>query len=184
MKLLATTVTVAATTEPVTLAEAKRQLRITDSNSDTEINELIAEARALVEDHCNRYWAEQTVRWVYSDFPAEDYPFKLHLPDVSSLTSVTYIDENDAEQTLSTSGLTLDGPRERIRTSTAWPDGHSPAVTMVAGPPTVLPPAVSRAIKMVITDLYEHRGAQMPYQIYENEAVMAALTFHRNDLGI
>ena len=88
-----TIVNVAATVEPVTLLEAKAQLRIEDSFTidDGYITSLISVSRDRVEQFLNRYVTEQTITMVFYDsFPTGSNPFYVPVPDVDSIVSIFY----------------------------------------------------------------------------------------------
>jgi hypothetical protein len=119
--------TVGPAVEPVTLAEAKAALRVDGSEEDAYINTAISVAREWAEEFTNRALHTQT--WVatfdsglltksrYFSCPSSNRLFSL-LPDsglvelprppLQSVTSVTYIDSDGAEQTLSTANYTVD----------------------------------------------------------------------------
>jgi uncharacterized phiE125 gp8 family phage protein len=95
-------------TEPVTLAEMRTQLGITDASdtaSDTTITRRIIEARQWVEAHIRRALITQTLEIRMDCFP--EY-ISLPYPPVISITSVKYIDTDGTEQTLGSSNYVLD----------------------------------------------------------------------------
>jgi len=61
--------TVDAVNEPVTLAEAKDHMRISDTNDDTYIPLLIKAARRRLEEETGRAFCTQTWRFVMDQFP-------------------------------------------------------------------------------------------------------------------
>ncbi|GAG02511.1 unnamed protein product, partial [marine sediment metagenome] len=98
--LYETIVTTAATIEPVTLAEAKTQLRIDSSVEDDYVTSLITVARDRIEQHCNRYFTAQVVDIVYySTFPLgtiTQAAIVVPFPDLSAVDSVSYTDTEGA----------------------------------------------------------------------------------------
>jgi uncharacterized phiE125 gp8 family phage protein len=111
--------------EPVTLAEVRTQLGITDASdtaSDTTITRRIIEARQWVEAHIRRALITQTLE-IRQDCFTEH--IKLPHPPVVSITSVKYIDTDGTEQTLSASDYVLDDyplvPFIREAYGTTWP---------------------------------------------------------------
>jgi uncharacterized phiE125 gp8 family phage protein len=115
----------APATEPVTLAEMRTQLGITDASdtaSDTTITRRIIEARQWVEAHIRRALITQTLEIRLDDFP--EY-IKLPYPPIVSITSVKYIDTDGVEQTLGSSNYVLDDyplvPFIREAYGIAWP---------------------------------------------------------------
>lgn len=59
------TTTVQPVTEPVTLAEVKAKLMITDTDNDTRLTALISAVRNNVENYCGIAIGSQTKEWVY-----------------------------------------------------------------------------------------------------------------------
>lgn len=91
--------TVAPTEEPVSLQEAKAHLRVDLDDEDALIAGYIASARQWCEKWTGRAFITQT--WTLG---LDDWADRIAIPlaPLSSVTSVDYLDENDASQTLST----------------------------------------------------------------------------------
>jgi uncharacterized phiE125 gp8 family phage protein len=89
----------AASTYPVTLAEAKLHLRVDSTDEDTLITALITAATEMCEQATGRALMTQTWLLTLDEFPAE---IELTRVPVQSVTSVTYTDTDGAVQTLST----------------------------------------------------------------------------------
>lgn len=89
-----------AVDEPITLAEAKTHLRIDNTDSDDELTVLIKAARMTAEKVLNRALLNRTL---VTRFDAFADRMELPLPPLQSVTSVTYLDADGAEQTLATS---------------------------------------------------------------------------------
>lgn len=86
--------------EPITVAEAKVHLRVLHASEDGLIARLIAAARQHAETTLNRAFVTQTWEMALSEFPrvpAIDFP----RPPLASVTSITYVDVNGADQVLS-----------------------------------------------------------------------------------
>jgi uncharacterized phiE125 gp8 family phage protein len=81
----------APTVEPVTLAEVKSQLGITDTASDTQLTRRITEARKWVEGHTRRSLMPQTHELRLDAFPVGG-DIELAFPPVASIASVKYIE--------------------------------------------------------------------------------------------
>lgn len=99
--MTATTLTVETEpeSEPVTVAEAKRHLRIMSSDFDAEIEGVVTAAREWCENHISRTLREDVTRLqCYSQWPRS--PFELPWPPLRSVTSIEYYDADDANQTL------------------------------------------------------------------------------------
>lgn len=176
--------------EPVSVVEGRIQLRVGEDNDayDTEITALIQDARDRVETLTHRYWRRVVVGLGYPCFPASNYPLYIPVPDLVSLDSITYWDTDQNEQTLS--GATLDTKRQLIKYTDGWPIGSQVLIELTAGPDNdsspadVIPGGVKRGILMYLTDYFENRGAQVPYQLIDNQAANAAVHPHRVALGV
>jgi uncharacterized phiE125 gp8 family phage protein len=152
--------------EPVTLVEAKAQLRVDHNDEDALIESLISVARRKVESETGRLLAVQTVDVYYDEWPAEGYvPLPLH--PAASVTHVKYIDEDGALQTWASTNYTSDliGQTPRIvpNPDTSLPDlGEYPNAVQVrytVGDSTAgaIPEELKHAIKLTLTMLYERR---------------------------
>lgn len=97
----------APATEPITAAEVKASARIDTTDFDGQIAIIIPGLRDYVENFLGRRLITQTVELVLDAFP--DAEIDLRLPDVQSITSVTYIDGDGATQTLTGTDYSLDG---------------------------------------------------------------------------
>jgi uncharacterized phiE125 gp8 family phage protein len=153
---LPATVTVAPTSEPVTLVEVKRQVRVDFDDDDDYLTDLIAAARNHVEKYCGAYQATQTV-----DVQTDDWCDFSHLPvrPAQSVTSISYIDSAGATQTLATSVYELRADAIILKYGQVWPSvqpGSLITLTAVVGFASV-EPAVKHAILLRIADLYENR---------------------------
>lgn len=97
-----------ATVEPVTLSEARLWCRIDadDTSEDALLTMLITSARQRAEHETGRSFISQTWERVVDAFP--EVELELGQPPVISITSITYIDEDGTEQTLSSAAYVLD----------------------------------------------------------------------------
>ena len=101
--------TVAPTTEPLTTAEAKAQLRLEHSNDDDRIsNFLLPAARQMAEDYTRRAFVTQTFVLTLDDFGSR--PIYLPRPPLSSFTSAVYIADDGTSTTWSSSNYTVITP--------------------------------------------------------------------------
>lgn len=106
--------------EPITLAELKAQAAI--DTADTSLDGLcaiaIAAARAKAENYTGRSLVTQTWDQTLDAFPSAE--IELLRPPVASISSVSYVDEAGATQTLNNTLYTLD--------TTTFPGWLLPAV--------------------------------------------------------
>lgn len=129
------------TAEPLTLEQLKERMRITGCDFDSELSLILTTARKQVEADTYRRLITQTVigymdefRWVRE--------IELRVAPVSSISSISYVDQNGATQTLSTSVYSTDiistPPRIVLKTNQLWEETeentpNSVAITFVAG---------------------------------------------------
>jgi len=158
----------APTSEPITLAECKTQLRVESSftDDDTWINDTIPVVREQVEGLINRALMNQTLELALPEF--KDV-IELPKPPLSSLTSVKYYDDDNALQTLASSEYIVndyDEPTTINKLSTInYPSTFDrPDAVLVryqAGYPDAasVPAMVKQAMLMIMTDLYDNRSS-------------------------
>jgi len=156
--------TVDPTTEPLTTAEAKTQLRESSSDFDTQIDELVKAARAMVETRTGRGLVDQTWKATLNAFPDGDEIPLSHGP-IQSITSVTYLDADENRQTFSSSSYTLDKFGRgfvSLNESANWATGITEQagsievifVTGYGSASTDIPSDLLSAIRLHVEDLY------------------------------
>ena len=155
--------------EPLTLQEAKNHLRVeTDfTNDDDLILGLIQAAREWAEGETDRAFITQTWDVTFSSFPCESY-INIPKPNLVSVTTLKYYDENGVEQTWDSANYIVNAGSLPGRVSLApnivWPTiqaGRDKAVTIRFvcgyGDASAVPEAIKSAIKLKIGELYENR---------------------------
>jgi uncharacterized phiE125 gp8 family phage protein len=155
--------TVAPATSPVTVAEVKAHLRLTGSADDALIQAFIDAATAYLDGWSGilgRALVTQTWRQDYTGFWDR---LSLPLAPVASITSVTYIDDDGADQTLDVGAYELLadhlGPYV-ARLSDPWPSVDDVAmpvsVTHVAGygAAAAVPAPIRLAIILIATKFH------------------------------
>ncbi|TIN82643.1 head-tail connector protein [Mesorhizobium sp.] len=153
--------------DPVSLAEAKKHLRVVVDDDDTLIEGLISAARSVAEDYVQRRFVEQTVEWVLNDWHCGDIRLPIAPVAKDGVTSVKYIDMDGNEQTLSTSLYVVQtwGHSVRIIPSfgAVWPLVLSASPEPIVIRFTVgvavdkVAPNVKAAINLMLGHLYENR---------------------------
>ncbi len=155
-----TRVTTPATSEPVTVEEAKRRLHVTFDDDDEDIKLMISSMRDHAEKYCNTRLASQTV-----EMKCDGFCDFARLPEapVASVTSIAYVDTDGNDQTLADTVYELrnDGLEVAIilKYGQQWPATQMASritVTAVVGY-VEAPPAVKHAILLNIADGYENR---------------------------
>ena len=155
----------AATSNVVSLAEAKTHLRVDSSDEDTYISTLIVSAQRQVEAYTNLCLSDTTYELQLPKFPANG--IVLPISPLKTLTSVKYFDADNSEVTW-VDGTDyfyniwdrkavinyIDGIEETYEYRR-----DAVQVRFVAGytSPDVAPPGLQHAIKLLLTDLYEMR---------------------------
>lgn len=168
--------------EPFTLAEAKRQLNVEHDDDDILITRLIAVVRQHVENETSRSLVRQEHRLYIDEFSEVFLPFG----PIKSITQVQYIDSDGATQTLSTAVYELDDKEDRLMLSydQSWPDTRAQRnavwIDYYAGyfdnstsPVSIIediPEDLRHAMLMMLSDLYLSRESQTDVALYQNKA--------------
>jgi uncharacterized phiE125 gp8 family phage protein len=109
-------------TEPVTIHEAKSQVNLaaSDTSHDSELVIAVRGARQQWERDTQEFFISRSMRLTLDGFEEFKFP---HRP-VTAISSVTYYDLDNAQQTLSSSAYQLDAPHNRIRLAynQEWPN--------------------------------------------------------------
>lgn len=164
-------------TEPVSTAEAKAHLRVTDDNDDAYIATLIKVARRMCEGYAGVSFITQT-RVMKLDYFPSCLPHEIELPfgpvlaisgnDTKAPTpnalGITYVDDDGDTQTLVlNTDFYLDSHSDVARLSPvdSWPTDvddrvNAITVTYTAGY-TSVPEVVKQAMLLQIGSLYENR---------------------------
>lgn len=158
--------------EPVTLSEAKLFARVDTSDDDELITSLIKAARIMSETYTGRTWVHTTFHYYLDRLELEALGMEpIILPTCplkSDSTTITYYDDDGTEHTFAASGYTADvysvPSRICLRSGQTYPsavrDYNGIKVAFTAGyseDATSVPEAAKTAIKIMVTDLYEHR---------------------------
>jgi uncharacterized phiE125 gp8 family phage protein len=178
-----TVILTAPTSEPITLEDAKKQLRIQDDDENDFIERRISVARASVEKYCNRFFTEQEIAVIWEcNFP-ESTVFYLPYPDLISVDAITYYDNENAQQTLT--DFTFDSERQAIIADDAFPlDATSIRVQASTGAPAEFEGA-RIAMLMIMSDVYELRTESViQFSVNKNPAVVREMQPYRVEMGV
>lgn len=162
-------VTTAATTEPLTLAEAREHLRVDHFDDDGVISGCILAARQHVENVCGLALATSSWTMTLDEFPAD--PIALPREPVQSVTAVRYYNTSGVLTTWSSAEYEVDlysmPPRLRPRDGYSWPGLKSVLgavqVEFVAGysGPQTVPQPLLQAMRLLVGHFYENREASV-----------------------
>lgn len=144
------------------------QAPTTNTTTDPLLNVLIASARDAAEQELHRYLITQTWDFYFDEFPKEA-PYEFILPPLSSVTSITYVDEDGATQTLAASVYSVDAKSRPARISLAydqsWPDtrvqNNAVTIRFIAGygAAAAVPQRVKMWMLMRIKAAWDNRSA-------------------------
>ncbi len=151
----------APASEPVSVDDAKRHLRVFHDDDNEYIKSVISTARDHVEKYCGARWSEVDLTANCDDW--RDLAFLPFTP-VTALTSIAYIDAEGAPATVDPSvyEFRADARSVALKPGKTWPAKQNSSritVTINAGTEDA-PPAVKHAILLRVEDLYEHRGSE------------------------
>ena len=183
----------APTVEPVSLFEAKEQLRIDHDDHDYMIRGLIKAAREQVEGICGRAIVQQT-RIAYFDRWPDDNVFHLLYPEIRSISHIKYTLTDGELYTLDSDNYSLDPGSEPGRVPLAygetWPSGtlnnrdYPVEVKYVCGYApngtsyvSNVPERIAFAIRLLVESFYG--GKPVDYAKYSDNAINALLTQYR-----
>lgn len=153
--------------EPLTLEDAKRQLRLSSEVSahDELITSLIKAARQYCEQHTGRQFINATWALKLDRFPVSE-PIRIPKAPLSSITSITYLDSSGDSQTWGTSNYRVSTSKEPGEVSLAYgqsypstyPVADAVTVTFVAGygsAATSVPEPLRQAMLMYVEKLFD-----------------------------
>ena len=174
------------TEEPISLAEAKRHLRVDINDDDVLITMLITAVREYVEEHIlRRALISQTWDYYLDAFPAKD-ELVIPMPPLQSVTSISYTDENDVTTTFSATNYAVDTVSEpgrvKLKANASWPSVSLAPVNgvvtrFVAGydAAAAVPQMIKQAMLLTIADLYENRESIVVGTIVQSIPLTAKL---------
>ena len=155
-------------TEPVSLAEAKAQVRVSDPSEDSLLNGLIAAARAFVEDLTGVILMQRQMVEVSDDFGPWGGTCDLRAWPIVSIDAVSYLDRSNVGQTLPSISYVANLDARPVRISMArgamWPwtefASDTVSITVTAGfSDAAVPPPLKQAILLLIGHWYDNRSA-------------------------
>jgi uncharacterized phiE125 gp8 family phage protein len=169
----------APSSEPLTLAEVKTNLRVSNSTEDDLITALIVAARIWVEEYTWKPLMTQTLQANYDKINVKSVEILINKTPVQSITSVKYIDANGTEQTVNSSTYETDliSPICRVKLDSI-PDMKDSLnafkIRFVAGYTSSanVPTTYKQAMLLLISYWYDNRDAadnnfsEIPFGVY------------------
>lgn len=162
---MTTTRTIDASTEPVTLPQAKAHLRVDGTEEDALITALIKAARHDAENRLQRTLLQSTWQLTLDAFPRAAWPgdvIRLAFGPILSVSSVQYYDAAGTLQTMAPADYRL--ADHCIEPATAWPATQTRRgavqVTYTAGfgaDASAVPAPIVQWILLAMGDLYANR---------------------------
>lgn len=177
----------AATVEPLQLPQVKKHLEIADgdANHDEQLQGMIQEAREQVEHDCQVVLISRAVTEKFNWSGDEEY-WQLYYRPVTSVTSITYYDTTNTQQTFSSGLYSLDADRRRIwlNSNAAWPTTYDRwdaiTITYTAGYGATresVPQMFKQAMLLLIGYYFEERT------MMGNELITASFKAYENLLA-
>lgn len=158
----------AAPSAAVSTADAKTHLNVFHSNDDTYIGNLVSAATAWVQHYTGTQVMQATYDYTMDAFPDGEGDIVLPRPPLSSVTSITYVDEDGSSQMLATTVYAVKTDvhpgRIYLKYEQEWPDTRDidDAVTVrfVCGyaNAAAVPEDIVSAILLLVERLYTYRG--------------------------
>ena len=167
-----------AVKEPVTLEQVKAHARIDTDDDDALLVIMIASARAYVEGATKRRLMTQTldysldVGWPWR-YGTQRMTFPVN--PVQSVASITYVDGSSPNPTLAADQYTVVGRRHNSYIMPAygveWPTvrcvPNAVVVQFVCGDDDDVPPALTQAVLLLASHMYERRDLTTEKQLME-----------------
>ena len=154
----------AATSTPVSLAEAKAHLRVDVTDDDALIVNQIAAATNYCEGISQKKFVTQTLDWTLDAWPNAD-GFRLPIGPVQSVTSITYTDEDGNSDTVSSDDYIVDTARQMIalKASAEWPTATLQKIAGIViryvagyGAASAVPDEMKHAVLLVLGDWWNN----------------------------
>lgn len=160
------TQTVPPVLEPITVEDLKLHSRVYINDEDQVVLAYIRSARTWCETYLQKQILPATYALRLDQFPS--WTLKLPMPPITAITSITYLDTQGVQQTLSSSLYVADIHSSPGRVTPAysqiWPitrmQINAVTITYTAGyaDAASVPATIKQAIRLLTTHCYEHRS--------------------------
>lgn len=181
--------------EPIDLTEAKAHLRVTGTDEENLISNLIVAVRQEAENYLNRALITQTWDYYLDEFPADneddDYSIIINKCPVQSISSINYYDGDGSLQTWATTEYKTDVVSEPCRVQLAYGKSYPTTrsdyqnavivrfLTGYGNTGASVPDAIKAGMYLYLSWLYDNRGdtptsrpARAIYDIWNNYRVL------------
>jgi len=169
-------------TEPVSLSEAKAQLRIEDAFTldDDYISALISAARDRCESYCNQFFTQQSLEIVFET--KADGTVDLPYPGLT-VNNIIYVNQDNIPTIIDPSDYVYSTIGQKLEFLSSFDSKGWLMQVDTTAPASIY--GVQMAIKMIVTDLYELRTeTAVGVSLSDNPAVKALLYPYRLSLGV
>lgn len=177
-----TVLAIAPTTTPVSLAEVKTHLRVTETDEDGYITGLIGGAVGYVENVTGRKLITQTWKYLLDEWP-RDAEMVLPFGGCSAVNSIKYKGQDGSEATWSADYYTVDTEsipgRVVIAYDASWPSEALYSVNPISvefvtgyGAASAVPAGLKHAIKILVAHWFENRDIIVVGSSVDNNAVL------------
>lgn len=165
-----------AVTQPLTIDEVKRHLRIDVNDDDIVIAPMLAAGVAHVENHISGALMTQTWDMFLDEWPEDDM-IALPKPPLQSVTSIQYTPDGGVLSTFASSNYIVDTAstpgRIVLNRNAAWPTdtlqaANGVVIRFVCGYTSAanVPGPIKHALKLLLGDMYENREDTLVGQGY------------------
>jgi len=159
------------TDEPITLAEAKANLRVIGTDEDTDITRMIRAARQMAEERLNRALMPQTLAFGADGFCMV---LKVPRPPLREINSITYVDSDGTPQPLADYLVDefADPPTISAAPGASWPSTRAQAGAVIVqyqagyADASSVPEPIRQWMLLAINAFYEHRSMVNEGQTY------------------
>lgn len=151
-------------TEPITLAEAKTQLRVTFNDDDVEIYQMIKRARAHVESYCNISIVSKRITLIAWMVACSDLPYGPVVTIEGVANSQGATGSGPVSYATSTWDWAIDG-------DSFYPGGCAKVRVVYTAGMDFVPDDLKQGILLQLSFLYENRGKDASNAGVCNEAI-------------
>lgn len=176
--------TVAPTEEVIPVDEAREFLRLDTTDYDTLLQGLILAAVEQLETVTRRKLALATYELTLDAWPCDNV-IEVPFVPVVSVDTITYLDTAGTSTELDASAYRVDTasllPRITPAYNTSWPSiqdvTNAITIELQAGYSAATVPELAKvAVKMLVSDLFEHPEAQVEMRLTENRTLQRLIT--------